>query len=321
MNYKPEGTPDAEASSEQPGGAEVISPLQTEEAQNVDSASAATLASLKDTDLVEVTVDGQPVQMPWAEAKGGVMRQAKFTKEMTNLARERDTFRQEAGDVTQLRNERNALVSVVDDPNLLRKFVEQRYPDFFKQVNQAVEQVATNLDPDDIATVGQIEAVKREAAQAIQGLVNQVQETLRQQEEVVTRRIEDRHATQKLSGEVNSTIQELFKSHPDVAKVIPNAEDMLRYQVLQLKPQTAEETLEAFKTVFGGWVENVKSVITDTNKQSVIAKQKLVKNGIQPPGGSGVQPQVESFKTVNKFSGKTEVDWTKLREASLEYLK
>ncbi len=320
MNYKPEGTPDAQ---EQVTGDEGItaSAGTEEQAQNVDNASTAQLASLKDTDLVEVTVDGQPVQMPWSEARGGVMRQAKFTKEMQTLAQQREAFQREAGDVSTLRQEREAMVELLKNPNMLRQFVQQKYPDIFQAANQAVEQAANALDPDDIATVGQIEQVKQQAAAAIQGLVEQVKETLARQEEIVTQRIEDRHATAKLSSDVNSTISELFKAHPHVEKVVPNANELLRYEVLKLKPQTPEETLEAFKTVFGGWVENIKSVTTDTNKQTVINKQKLVTNGIQPPGGAGVQPQVTDFKKTNSMTGKVELDWNKIHEAAMASLK
>src|ERR1043166_4815306 len=67
-----DSTPEStESTTEQ---AEPVQAAQTQEpavaeATNVDDASASQLAQLKDTDLVEVTVDGQPVQMAWKDAK------------------------------------------------------------------------------------------------------------------------------------------------------------------------------------------------------------------------------------------------------------
>ena len=102
---------------------------------------------------------------------------------------------------------------------------------------------------------------------------------------------------------------------------IPNADQVLRYEVLQLQPQTPEETVEAFKTVFGGWVENYKATVAETTKQTVLAKQKLVKNNIQPPGGAPPQQTPQNFKKVNPHTGKTEVDWDAIRAVSLSRMQ
>src|SRR6476646_959235 len=129
---------------------------KSEEPTNVDSATQAQLAQLKDTDLVEVKVDGENVTMPWAEARGGVMRQAKFTKEMTALRREQEAFNAKQAETARIQQEHAALRTVLQDKNLLRQVLEKSHPELLAR-QEAVAQAQQAVDPDDIATVGQLQ--------------------------------------------------------------------------------------------------------------------------------------------------------------------
>jgi hypothetical protein len=305
---------DGGSNTPDPTGLEHVAQPNTPESapQNVDNASSAQLAQLNPTDLVEVTVDGQKVQMPWSEAQGGVMRQAKFTKEMQALRREQESFGAQRSDLERKSQEHEVLVGLLQNKDMLREFLSKQHPDLLAQATNAAAQEA-GLDPDDIATVGQIEAIKRAAEAKVQEAVDHFERRLHEARGTIAQEIQDKSATLKLASEINTTIKGLFEAHPHVVKLTPNAEDMLRFQVSQMKPRTEAEAVEAFKTVFGGWVENFNQVVKDTTKQTVINKQKLVEGNIQPPGGSGPQPQVTDFKTVNKLTGKQDIDWSKLR--------
>lgn len=285
-------------------------------ATNVDTASEAKLAQLADDQLVEVTVDGEKVTMPWAEARGGVMRQAKFTKEMQSLRTQQQQLQQNQSAYETAQQERDALVQVLNNKELVAQLIAQKYPDLLAAAGAAAEQQVAQLDPNDIASVGQVQEIAQQYAQNVQQLVQQVQQQLAQQVEQVTQTIEERQATAKLAGEINTTIGSLFETHPYIKSVIPEAEQMLRYQVAMMKPQTPQEAVEAFKTVFGGWVENYNKTVAETNKGAVVAKQKLTQNNIQPPGGAQVQPSPANFKTTNPHTGKVDVDWAKLREVA-----
>jgi hypothetical protein len=294
------------------------------EPKNVDNATAGQLAALKDTDLVEVTVDGQPVQMPWADARGGVMRQAKFTKEMQGLAAQRQQFEQERGQVTQLQQEREALVTIVSNPQLLKEFISKQYPGLFQAAQgqpsqEALEQAG--VDPGDIATVGQLAEIQRQATEQIRTIAQELQDGLTKREQAIADSIETRHATLKLSNDINSTIKTIFSENAFLSKVIPNAEQLLRYEVSKLQPRTPEETLAAFKQVAAGWVEQFNETVKETTKATVVQKQQLVKNNIQPPGGAGVQPQPTGFMKQHAQTGKVEVDWKKLNEMASSMLQ
>jgi len=283
-----------------------------ESVTDTTTASDAQLAQLKPTDLVSVEVDGQEVTMLWSEARGGVMRQAKFTKEMQALRKEQTAFEANREQTAQHYREREAMVQLLNSEELVKQFLGAKYPQLLQAAQQAAGQPAQQSDPDDIATVGQVEAVAKTYAENVSKMVEELRVELRKEVVKETQKIEDLHETARLSSEINTTIDGLFKDHPYISKVIPNANEVLRWQVSQLKPKNAQEALEGFKSVFGGWVEEFKSAVTEANKGAVIQKQKLVGNNIQPPGGAPVQPQPTSFVTKD---GKP--DWDKLREAAL----
>lgn len=303
-------TPAADAAVEQVAAPEAAGTEVEEPAQNIDNASDAKLAQLTDDQLVEVTVDGQKVQVPWGEARGGIMRQAKFTKEMQQLRQQQQQFDTERQTLAQARQERDALVQVLNNKELVARLISEKYPELLSQAQAAA---SAQLDPNDIASVGQVQDF-------VAGLQQHFEQQLTERVEQVTQTIEERQVTAKLAGEINTTIGSLFEAHPYMKRVIPNAEDNLRHQVALLRPQTPEEATQAFKDVFQGWVDDFKATVAEQNKAAVVTKQKLVSNNIQPPGGAQVQPTPTSFKKTNPHTGKQETDWDALRNAALNMM-
>lgn len=297
---------------------------KAEDVQNVDAATSAQIAQLKDTDLVEVTVAGQKVTMPWGEARGGVMRQADYTRGKQELARERDAFKAEVGDTAKLKQNFNDMVTLLSNKAELAKFIQQYHPELSRaEAQQVASQTAADasqVDPDDIVTVGQVQQAFATLNQQLQQRLEAVTKGLDEREQHIARNIQDAQATAKLANEINSTVQDLFKAHPYIKAVNPRAEEVLRWEVHQMQPQTAEEALEAVKTVFGSWVDGYKSTVSETTKQTVINKQKLIDTNIQPSGGAAVQQSPTDFKKVNKFSGKVELDWAKMRQAAADLM-
>lgn len=299
-------TPAPEVQTEQVAAPEAPAPQG--EATNVETATQAQLAQLKDDDLVEIgTVDGEKVTMAWKDARGGFMRQAKFTKEMTALRREQEAFNGRQAEIARIQQEHAALRTVLQDKNLLRQVLEKSHPDLLaKQQEVAAAAARTQVDPDDIATVGQLQQMQREYEVRVQNVMRQAQQELNSARQALKNEIEDDAATAKLATDIDSTIKQLFTENPFIEDINPDANSLLRWKVSQMAPQTPEETIEAFKTVVGGWVEKYNASLEKANKQSVLTKQKLVQNNIQPPGGAAVQQTPVDTKSLVK-DGK--IDW------------
>lgn len=308
----------------QPDATQTQEPVQQEDTTKVADASAGQLAQLKDTDLVEVTVDGKPVTMPWGEAKGGVMRQAKFTKEMQQLRADQSTFESQRAEIDRLRQEHEAMYRLVSNKDYMKSFIAKQYPDLVAQAKEAVAQERATegqIDPNEIATVGQLQEYQKQLESKVQEFVSQLSEAVSQREATIADNIERKQATLKLATEINGTINSIFTENPTLLKVIPNAEQMLRYEVSKLQPKTPEEAVQAFKDVAKGWLEQLSDATADVSKTKVLAKEKLRQNNIQPNKGADVQPTPTNFKKVNKMTGKEDLDWSKIHEAAVAYTK
>lgn len=268
---------------------------------NVENASAKQLAQLKDDDIVEVTVGGQNVQVPWKEAKGGIMRQQDYTRSKQQLAREREELSKHANAI----QERDALVQLFSNKELLSAVIAEKFPDLIQQMAQSATpngQPKTEISADDIVTAGDMNAQLTNFAQRIN-------DAIEARIAHATTTIEDRQAAAKLGSQIRSTIDGLFQEHPYIKEIVPDAEDVLRWNVAKMSPQTHEEAIEAFKNVFGGWVENYKAAVENTTKQAVLNKQKLEQNNIQPSGGTQIQP-VPAKPGFDSKTGK--IDWNAL---------
>lgn len=311
-----EGTPSAEP-TEQPVAAQ--EPV-AEPATNVDDASAQQLAQLADDQLVEVTVDGEKVTMPWKDARAGVMRQAHYTKNMQALRQEQSQFEAQRQAFTEAQQQRDALASLIQSEDLLKQFLQKQYPHLLQHA-QAIEQAQQQVDPNDIATVGQLQELAQLQQQNTQQFMEAFKQELQKELVTATQELETRAATAKLAESINATVNDIFTEHAYLKEIVPDAEQVLRYQVAQLNPRTAEETLQAFKDVAAGWVENFERQVASRNKASVIQQHKLKTNNIQPPGGTQVQPQPTSFQKTNPFTGKNEVDWTALNRVAMGVLE
>jgi 5'-deoxynucleotidase YfbR-like HD superfamily hydrolase len=245
------------------------------------------------------------------------MRQAKFTKEMQGLRAREQAFEQQQAQYVQAAKERDALVEFWQNKEQVQAALQKFYPDLLAQA-QAQAAAQAPFDPNDIATVGQAQELAQATQRNLESLMQNLERGIQERIEAATVNLETKQATAKLASELNTLEASLFEAHPYIETLNPDAKDLLRYNVAKMEPRTPEEAKEAFKTVFGGMVENFNKAVAATTKSQVIAKQTLVKNNIQPPGGATVQPQPTDFKTTNKFTGKTEVDWAKLSQAALD---
>jgi hypothetical protein len=274
---------------------------KTEEATVVDTenATAQQMAELKDDDLVTVPVDGKDEVMTWKEARAGFSRTSKFTKSMQQLARDKAEFEPKVARLTQLETERAGLESFLNNKEAVLKYVVQTFgADAFNAATGAAQLPAANGD----------EIVTHSEAQQ---LVAAKTATLEEQIKTVVKGVEDRiaEATKEIEAKreiaahsivINSTLTDIFTANP-VLKSIPRAEELIRYEVAQLNPQTEGEALAAFRQVAQGMVEDIGQHFQAQRKIQVVtaAKQKLESKSIEPAGGSAPQPAPTNYKNAD----------------------
>lgn len=268
---------------------------------------------LSDDALVRVLVDGEEQVLPWKDARGKISGGLKFTKNMQQLAKEREEFAGNQARLQQLEGEHGQLRTLLANPNALRAFTKQMYGLDFAQTAQPEAPAQMNVD--EIATVGQAQQLAVAQAQQLEQRLQQTEHTLRNQIQAVTHEIEHRQQTAKHALVINTALQEIFTANP-MLQSVPNIEDVIRFEVAKAKPQTEEAALELFKSVSTGIAENLNKHYNANKKVQAVAqaKQKLESKTIEPASGTAPTIQPTSYKNTDGT-----VNWKKVREMANSY--
>lgn len=314
---KPEGNIDPatqRVKGATPKAPSTAKPVEKEQPVDVDTASERKLATLKDDELVEVLVDGEPEVMTWKEARAGISRTSKFTKGMQQLAKDRETVEASKGELSTLKTDRDNLNRFLSNPKAVLNYVLQQHgPEVFSQIQgvKAPDQPeAKTFDPNELASLGETNQLLDNRLKPLQ---ERLENTIREfDNKLVAKEQEIENKRTQLNHEVaiKSTLTEIFTTNP-VLNALPNAEQNIRYEVFKLQPKTEAEALEAFKTVAQGIVEDLGKhyKAKQTIDKVAAAKAKMEKSSIEPAGGSAVQIQPANYK---KADGS--IDWNQLRK-------
>lgn len=278
-----DSTPDPAPADPAPVEPETAEPDATE-------TSARKALQIHDDDEVEVIVDGKPQTVSWKDARSKLSGDFKFTQKMQELAAQRQQVEQRAAEINQIAFERDQL--------LMR----------LQQVQQE-QQAQPQSDPNEIATLGEVQSVIQQQLQAAR--IETEQAIARANAELAFRQEMAQHSTA-----INSTLSTILQQNP-VLGAIPNAEDLIRYQVAAMQPQTQAEAVEAFNAVAREMVAGIGKHFQSTQKAQRIAeaKQKLVTNSIEPAGGTPPQQQPLNYKNPDGT-----VNWNAIRNAAASML-
>jgi predicted RNA-binding protein YlxR (DUF448 family) len=285
------------------------------------------LLSLDPTAKVKVKVDGEEQVVTVDEALKGYSRTAYLTKRTQAIAEqqrqieaERQQFAQERMALQQLQADRAHIEQVLSNREIMAQYVAETFPDLMPQPQPRIVQ-----GPD-----GQLYQVPEPAPQVrqqpaglspqqAQYLFQQQQELLEQQMEQrlleTEQKIQNAQETAKYSESISNNLNQIFAKNP-VLKAVDGMEELIRFNVAKMNPQTIGEAIEAFNMVSQGYAEAISSSFTNMQKANAAKKAVLKQTAIEPPGGMGITPQ--SSPSYRKDDGS--LDWNKLRNAAENYL-
>jgi hypothetical protein len=306
---------------ENPAQTEVESPVEPT-AQAVDNLppvqqEMGELDPDKDGDkLVWVKEGDKKVLKPFKDVSSSYLRQSDYTRKTQTLAQEKQQFEQQRQAEQARIQEFQALQkwqadvkTMLADRNQVAQLLQYLSP---------AQQEQPQDDPNQIVTVAQLRQAQVQMQQQYERQMQQIREAQ-------TQAIEESAKKQRFEAEVaqhKNQLDPIFKQalldNPILSK-IPNMEDTLRYQVFQLQPKTLQEAKEAVGIIVGGIVEDLRDQFTQSNKQQIVAKAKLSKAQIEPPGGTGPQIQPSQPKDLLKGHGRG-LDSDKLMKAGLAML-
>jgi hypothetical protein len=264
------------------------------------------VVDIPDDALVRVKIDGVEETVPYAEYKGGIQREAAFTRRMQTLSQQR----QEAEQVfTQRAAELQRQAEMI-------AYAQEQMQTAARPTKDVTSEKPS--DPNEIATLGEVQQSLAAFQQQLSTQQTQQQQQFMSQlqnagHELKNEQIQQADAHRFTAG-LNATLEK--DDYKFLRDVIPYAEESIRYQVAQLDPQSIDQAIDYTETVAKEWSDRVRATSTDHIKRQEVAKARA-KMG--PPSGSPVPPS-EQTKPGSFMRKDGKLDWKSLEQRAAAYL-
>ena len=269
------------------------------------SPADAKVLELPDDGVVRVKVDGKEQLLPVQEFKSGISREAHYTQRMQQLAEQkREAEAALAGQYAQLQQEAQAILLAQQQ---LAAYAQQaQQPQAYAPQGQMAP---APQDPGDLATVGDVQASLQ---QAMTQLVQQQQYREQQMLAAIgqaSQQVQEQAALQRDTLTYTKGLQSVL-AKPDyevLTKVLPYAEESIRYQVAAMDPPTIEDAVAYTEQVAKEWVTKLRGEVLDSQKRQQVAQARAK---LEPPAGSPPSPNAGVRQQFFRKDGK--LDWDAL---------
>lgn len=289
---EPEASPSFEApSTEAPAQGNSLTPAE------------AKVLELPDDGMVKVKVDGQEQLLPVQEFKQGISREAHYTQRMQQLAEQRRQAEEYL--VNQYAQIQQQAQAVQLAQQQLAQYVQQ------PQAPQYQQAPAPSYDPGELATVGDVQVSLQSA---LSSLMQQQQAREQQLVEAISHasyQVQEQAALQRDTQTYSQGLKSVLAKpeYEVLTKVLPYAEESIRYQVAAMDPPTIEDAVKYTEQVAKEWSTKLRQEVLDSQKRSQVAQARAK---LEPPAGSPPSPTMTQRSSVFKRDGK--VDWNALHQ-------
>jgi hypothetical protein len=307
---------------------------------NPATTAAPKFVDLPDDQMVKVTVNGEEQVLPWGEARKQLMLHRTFTQKSQQLAQERKQIEERSQQISALEQKASRaekLERLVTTPDLFAQYaianpvmaralaarfgttVAQATAGAAPAAQVAVAQAASavGVNNDELANLGEVNSIVGSRMGEIEQRFGQ---TLEQRAEVILGKVNevvdqklaelrDAHEVSQFNTQIAKTIKDNLDTNPAL-KAIPRIEELIRFEVGQMQPESVEEMLEAINVVSKGIVEGLQETYNQSRSAQLIAREKLVKEGIEPPVGAPVNNLVKKEENFVLPGGK--MNWKAL---------
>jgi len=299
-------------------GSEEISETTTPAASTVEDTSTTQTAPVVQPDpSIEVDFDGEKRKLTAKEIRDGYLRQQDYTRKTTEIARVRKAAETVAQAYQQQQEERAAYATFMSDKARVAEYMAKQFgPDGVAALLEHLQ--GTQLeDPNTPATLSKVEQLTSQKLAEIQRaqveMEQRFQQTLEERLERERNDLATRAQRVEYDRVLNPFVDKLLEDNP-ILQAVDNVETLIRFKVARMNPQDPDEAKEMFQKVVKEQVEKLQTKFVETNKQTLLNKEKL-RQGIEPPGGAGVVPQPKKYVTGRR------VDWDALEADAISSLR
>ena len=270
----------------------------------------AKVLDLPDDGMVKVKVDGKEQLLPVGEFKAGISREAHYTQRMQQLAEQkRQAEELLATQYAQIQQEAQAV-----------QLAQQQLAAYLQQQAQAQTPVGQAAPPSpdlgELATVGDVQtSLQRALAEMAQQQQSREQQLIAAISQA-SQQVQEQAALQRDTVAYTNGLQSVLQ-RPEfevLTKVLPYAEESIRYQVAAMDPPTIQDAIAYTEQVAKEWTDKLRSEIIDNQKRQQVAQARAK---LEPPSGSPPSPSLGSRQSFFKKDGKLDWDALHTRAVSL----
>lgn len=276
------GTSTATEATNSPATSAVAAP-DTEEKEQAQSAATEEPATKTHT----IKVNGQEYIVTEKDLLDGHMRLKDYTQKTQKLAEmQREWETTVKGRLEQQLQQREQELASIDQFLQSREAIEAYVKRAFGAVQQAAaagDPVAQSMTPQQVADIARYNA-------------EQVRLQMRQefQQQTALARQEQAEAAQrtKLEADINAHVATILDKLP-VLKKYDGIEDELMADAAKRLQALGSRDIDDAKRLLSEAADRkiawAKAIASEEKKQAAVASAKLTKNGIEPPGGTGIK--------------------------------
>lgn len=281
-------TPTPTTTSTQPVGTQTpVAGGQTPSPQSTPAATPATPGQVNAEPTFDVDLgNGRVEKLTQTQLKEyylNGLRQADYTRKTQEIAAQR----------AQLEQYAQAMLAR-----------EQQLQQQFNPQQGVPQQIAPNVDLNQPLTLAQLQPI-------LQNMQMQAQQQALLVQQYAQQYVNDTIQTANHAEKFNGTLAELKKEYP-VLNSRQEFEDVIRYNVAKLNPQSEEEAINFFKQAAKELNDSILSSVSAQQQQLNSQRAAMVAQATEPPGGAAPAIEKPSFKKPNG-----DLDWAKMAQAAV----
>lgn len=290
---------------------------QAESTQTPTTPNAATGQPPVEEPTVEIELPDGKRTLTAKEIRDGYLRQQDYTRKTQEVAEMRRQAEQVYRAYQQMAQEREQLQDFFSNEENVLKLVAQQYgPQAMQRLMNmlAGQQQQPEIRPDSPATVEQAARIADMKARQLEQKIAQLEQQFGKNVDERVQQFREEQETMEYKKVIDPVVSKIFEDNP-VLSAVDGMEEVIRYKVFRMNPQTVQEAVAAFQSVAKEQVEKLNQKYVELNKQQAVKRQKLVSGGTEPPGGQAPMPEPRTFRKGN------DVDWKGISKQAEEYMR
>lgn len=283
---------------------EISQELGGEEPVKIDTLTQEEILDLPETAKVKVKLDGVEEIVTYKDFKDALQREAHYTRRMQTLAQQRKEAEEAiVSKFTELQLAAQAIA-------LAREELKQNANPIDALAAALKQEKKQTVDPNEIATIGDIEKILSAERERLNKEFETRELSLKEQMAHALSAVDASRHVERDAERYNSGLNSIMASEDGqlVNTLVPYADQIIRYKVVQMDPKTIEEGIEFTQAVVKELADAYRAKSMELTQKSSHSKAKAK---LESPIGAA--PPIKQAEKPAVFTKDGKLDWNALR--------